>query len=117
MSSTGTFRGTPKSGRPQSVYSESPSLAATSNIPRPKLESIHQSEASTASHTTARGKQSKRDEVCLVRYFQMQRCYTAIDTALLRLSVPNSKRTSARSALVVTGLVRVARCRQELCSR
>lgn len=47
----------------------------------------------------------------------MQRCYTAIDTALLRLSVPNSKRTSARSALVVTGLVRVARCRQELCSR
>jgi len=60
MSSTGTFRGTPKGGRPQSVYSESPSVA-TSNIPRPKLESI-QSEASTASHSTARGKQSKRDE-------------------------------------------------------
>ncbi|KAL1587151.1 hypothetical protein WHR41_04443 [Cladosporium halotolerans] len=57
MSSTGTFRGTPK-GRPQSVYSESPSLA--SNIPRPKLESA-QSEANT-SHSAVRAKQSKRDE-------------------------------------------------------
>ena len=59
MSSTGTFRGTPK-GRPQSVYSESPSVA-NSNIPRPKLESV-QSEAST-SHSAVRAKQSKRDEV------------------------------------------------------
>ena len=59
MSSTGTFRGTPK-GRPQSVYSESPSVA-NSNIPRPKLETV-QSEAST-SHSAVRAKQSKRDEV------------------------------------------------------
>jgi hypothetical protein len=117
MSSTGTFRGTPKSGRPQSVYSESPSVAATSNIPRPKLESIHQSEASTASHSTARGKQSKRDEVCLSMDIYPTMLHPAIDTAFSRLSVPNSKRTSARSALVVTGLVRVARCRQEPCSR
>ena len=58
MSSTGTFRGTPK-GRPQSVYSESPSVA--SGIPRPKLETV-QSEAST-SHSAVRAKQSKRDEV------------------------------------------------------
>ena len=61
MSSTGTFRGTPK-GRPQSVYSESPSVA-NSNIPRPKLETV-QSEAST-SHSAVRAKQSKRDEVCM----------------------------------------------------
>ena len=61
MSSTGTFRGTPKN-RPQSVYSESPSVA-NSNIPRPKLETV-QSEAST-SHSAVRAKQSKRDEVWL----------------------------------------------------
>jgi len=60
MSSTGTFRGTPKA-RPQSVYSESPSVA-NSNIPRPKLETV-QSEASTTSHSAVRAKQSKRDEV------------------------------------------------------
>jgi hypothetical protein len=50
-------------------------------------------------------------------YATMLSEHPAIDTAPLRPSVQNSKRTSARSALAVTGLVRVARCRQEPCLR
>lgn len=58
MSSTGTFRGTPKSSRPQptQAFSDSPS-----NIPRPKLESSL-SDAGSA-YSASRAKQSKRDEV------------------------------------------------------
>ncbi|KAK4497076.1 hypothetical protein PRZ48_011525 [Zasmidium cellare] len=54
MSSAGTQRGTPKSARPQSVYSEA------SGIPRPKLESTV-SDAHT-SLSASRAKTSKRDE-------------------------------------------------------
>lgn len=86
MSSTGTFRGTPK-GRPQSVFSEAPSSA--SNIPRPKLES-QQSEAST-SQSAIRAKQSKRDEVRTA----VERCKiiavgTSVDTAFV--GSPNQAR-------------------------
>ncbi|KAJ8605068.1 hypothetical protein MRB53_041541 [Persea americana] len=58
MSTTGTQRGTPKTARPQSVFSE----AGSSSIPRPKLESSTVSDA-TSSYSASRAKQSRRDEV------------------------------------------------------
>ncbi|KAK0362491.1 hypothetical protein LTR91_022334 [Friedmanniomyces endolithicus] len=57
MSSTGTFKGTPKSGRAQPAFSDSPSNIP---VPRPKLESAP-SEAGS-SYSASRAKQSKRDE-------------------------------------------------------
>ncbi|OQO08031.1 hypothetical protein B0A48_06824 [Cryoendolithus antarcticus] len=63
MSSTGTFRGTPKSRpAPQQAFSDSPSNIP---VPRPKLESTV-SEAST-SYSASRAKQSKRDEAIRVK--------------------------------------------------
>ncbi|EMD00265.1 hypothetical protein BAUCODRAFT_30741 [Baudoinia panamericana UAMH 10762] len=57
MSSTGTFRGTPKTARSQAGYSDSPSNIP---IPRPKLET-QVSDANT-SLSASRAKQTKRDE-------------------------------------------------------
>jgi len=54
MSTTGTQRGTPKSSRPQSVFTES------SGIPRPKVESAVNDAATSLS--ASRAKQSRRDE-------------------------------------------------------
>jgi len=62
MSAAGTFRGTPRGGRPQPVssYTDSPSA-----IPRPKLETAQStaSDAGLSNLTASRQKQSKRDEV------------------------------------------------------
>lgn len=58
MSTTGTFRGTPKTGRGQPAFSDSPSNIP---IPRPKLESTVSDAGS--SFSSSRAKQSKRDEV------------------------------------------------------
>ncbi|WPH00522.1 Hypothetical protein R9X50_00335100 [Acrodontium crateriforme] len=55
MSTTGTFRGTPKGRPPPPTFADSPS-----GIPRPKLEQAP-SEASS-SYSASRAKQSKRDE-------------------------------------------------------
>ncbi|KAK5130818.1 hypothetical protein LTR08_001652 [Meristemomyces frigidus] len=57
MSTTGTYRGTPKTGRPQPAFSDSPSNIP---LPRPKLESTVSDAGS--SFTSSRAKQSKRDE-------------------------------------------------------
>jgi hypothetical protein len=58
MSSTGTFRGTPKN-RGQAQYTNSPSA-----IPRPALEHVaSQSDAGTSTLSASRAKMSKRDEV------------------------------------------------------
>ncbi|CAI6338481.1 unnamed protein product [Periconia digitata] len=60
MSSTGTFRGTPKNRNNANVqYANSPS-----NIPRPALEHVStaQSEAGTSTLSSSRQKQTKRDE-------------------------------------------------------
>lgn len=62
MSSTGTFRGTPKS-RGQPAFANSPSHIP---IPRPAALETHQSTASDTGLSTisaSRQKQSKRDEV------------------------------------------------------
>jgi len=98
--------------------------ASTPRVPRSRLQtsrdrSSNPSKAKRALQATAlRGASSRKE----MRYFRSSitdsiTLRPAIDTASSRLSVPNSKRTSARSALAVTGLVRVARCRQELCLR
>ncbi|KAK5125272.1 hypothetical protein LTR85_000948 [Meristemomyces frigidus] len=57
MSTTGTFRGTPKAQRAQTTFSDSPSNIP---IPRPKLESTVSDAGS--SYSASRAKQSKRDE-------------------------------------------------------
>ncbi|KAK5697803.1 hypothetical protein LTR17_023805 [Elasticomyces elasticus] len=61
MSSTGTFRGTPKSGRAQPAFSDNMSSPSNIPVPRPKLESAP-SDAGSA-YSASRAKQSKRDEV------------------------------------------------------
>ncbi|KAK5698393.1 hypothetical protein LTR17_023689 [Elasticomyces elasticus] len=63
MSSTGTFRGTPKSGRAQPAFSDNMSSPSNIPVPRPKLESAP-SDAGSA-YSASRAKQSKRDEVRL----------------------------------------------------
>ncbi|KAK3616835.1 hypothetical protein LTR56_025680 [Elasticomyces elasticus] len=60
MSSTGTFRGTPKSGRVQPTFSDNISSPSNIPVPRPKLESAP-SDAGSA-YSASRAKQSKRDE-------------------------------------------------------
>ncbi|KAK5685924.1 hypothetical protein LTS10_002037 [Elasticomyces elasticus] len=60
MSSTGTFRGTPKSGRAQPAFSDNMSSPSNIPVPRPKLESAP-SDAGSA-YSASRAKQSKRDE-------------------------------------------------------
>jgi hypothetical protein len=57
MSTTGTQRGTPKSSRPASAFTE----ASSSHIPRPKLDSM--ASDANATFSASRAKQSKRDEV------------------------------------------------------
>lgn len=105
MSTTGTFRGTPK-GRPQSVYSESPSVA--SNIPRPKLEST-QSEASH-SQSAIRSKQAKRDEVRINDAGGIKNLpLAATDKTWHRLFARSWRRISARNVLAQAARVRVAR--------
>ncbi|KAJ4300707.1 hypothetical protein N0V90_002795 [Kalmusia sp. IMI 367209] len=60
MSSTGTFRGTPKN-RPTSQHQAQ--FNSPSGIPRPALEHhISQSDAGTSTLSASRAKQSKRDE-------------------------------------------------------
>ncbi|KAK3619889.1 hypothetical protein LTR22_025816 [Elasticomyces elasticus] len=61
MSSTGTFRGTPKSGRAQPAFSDNMNSPSNIPVPRPKLETAP-SDAGSA-YSASRAKQSKRDEV------------------------------------------------------
>ncbi|KAK5108654.1 hypothetical protein LTR62_008145 [Meristemomyces frigidus] len=56
MSSAGTFRGTPKSGRTQSTV-DSPS-----NIPLPNRPKLESTTSEAGSYSASRAKQSKRDE-------------------------------------------------------
>ncbi|KAK4960379.1 hypothetical protein LTR10_003274 [Elasticomyces elasticus] len=60
MSSTGTFRGTPKSGRAQPAFSDNMNSPSNIPVPRPKLETAP-SDAGSA-YSASRAKQSKRDE-------------------------------------------------------